>query len=69
MGFGVPTTSDECRLSLLTSAIRSSHLLMINTWDQPYGAPPNFVKIGGAHCMTLRWLLASSPALGKLVIS
>jgi len=21
---------------------------MINTWDQPYAAPPNFVKISGA---------------------
>jgi hypothetical protein len=36
----------------LTSAIRSSHILMINTWDQPYGALPNFVKISGAHRMT-----------------
>jgi len=26
---------------------------MINTWDQPYAAPPNFVKIRGAHRMTL----------------
>ena len=25
---------------------------MINTWDQPYAAPPNFVKISGAHCMS-----------------
>jgi hypothetical protein len=25
---------------------------MINTWDQPYDAPPNFVKISGAHRMT-----------------
>ena len=25
---------------------------MINTWDQPYAAPPNFVKISRAHCMT-----------------
>ena len=36
----------------MTSAIRSSHLLMINTWDQPYAAPPSFVKISGAHRMT-----------------
>ena len=26
--------------------------LMINTWDQSYAAPPNFVKISGAHRMT-----------------
>jgi len=26
--------------------------LIINTWDQPYAAPPNFVKISGAHRMT-----------------
>jgi hypothetical protein len=25
---------------------------MINTWDQPYAAPPNFAKISGAHRMT-----------------
>ncbi len=25
---------------------------MINTWDQPYAAPPNFVKISRAHRMT-----------------
>ena len=25
---------------------------MINTWDQPYAAPPSFVKISGAHRMT-----------------
>jgi len=25
---------------------------MINIWDQPYAAPPNFVKISGAHRMT-----------------
>jgi hypothetical protein len=25
---------------------------MINAWDQPYAAPPNFVKISGAHRMT-----------------
>jgi hypothetical protein len=25
---------------------------MINTWDQPYAAPPNLVKISGAHRMT-----------------
>jgi len=25
---------------------------MINTWDQSYAAPPNFVKISGAHRMT-----------------
>jgi hypothetical protein len=25
---------------------------MINTWDQPYAAPSNFVKISGAHRMT-----------------
>jgi hypothetical protein len=25
---------------------------MINTWDQPYAAQPNFVKISGAHRMT-----------------
>jgi len=25
---------------------------MINTSDQPYAAPPNFVKISGAHRMT-----------------
>jgi len=24
----------------------------INTWDQPYAAPPNFVKISGAHRTT-----------------
>jgi hypothetical protein len=36
----------------LTSAIRSSYLLMINAWDQPYAAPPSFVKINGAHCMS-----------------
>jgi hypothetical protein len=24
---------------------------MINTWDQPYAVPPNFVKISGAHRM------------------
>jgi hypothetical protein len=26
--------------------------LRINTWDQPYAAPPNFVKISGAHRKT-----------------
>ncbi|MHB8755541.1 MAG: hypothetical protein ACYC92_11380 [Candidatus Acidiferrales bacterium] len=36
----------------MTSAIRSSYLLMINAWDQPYAAPPNVVKISGAHRMT-----------------
>jgi hypothetical protein len=25
---------------------------LINAWDQPYAAPPNFVKISGAHRMT-----------------
>ena len=25
---------------------------MINAWDQPYAAPPNVVKISGAHRMT-----------------
>ncbi len=25
---------------------------MINTWDQPYVAPPNFLKINAAHRMT-----------------
>jgi hypothetical protein len=25
---------------------------MINTWDQPCAAPPNFVKISGAHRIT-----------------
>jgi hypothetical protein len=24
---------------------------MIDTWDQSYAAPPNFVKISGAHRM------------------
>ena len=25
---------------------------MINTWDQPYAAPSNFMKISGARRMT-----------------
>jgi hypothetical protein len=25
---------------------------MINSWDQPYAAPPSFVEISGAHRMT-----------------
>jgi hypothetical protein len=25
---------------------------MVNPWDQLYAAPPNFVKISGAHRMT-----------------
>ena len=34
---------------------------MINVWDQPYTAPPNVVKISGAHCMT--------PAMSAGVVS
>jgi len=37
---------------------------MINTWDQSYAAPPNFVKISGAHRMTPAMAWRRVPPLG-----
>jgi hypothetical protein len=39
---------------------------MINTWDQPYAAPPNFVKISGAHRMTPAMAAGVEPRLWEI---
>ena len=37
-----------------------------NTWDQPYAAPPNFVKISDAHRMTPAMAAGIEPHLWEI---